>query len=66
MMQDFGWNMSEVGDLTMHDVMFISDGWKQHPPLGAMVAGGLGIKLEKPQRATKDNMAQLAQFLNGK
>ena len=61
-MQDFGWTMDEVGAINFNDVEFIVDGWKVHPPIGAMVAGGLGIDKKKPRRATKQNIKELAQF----
>lgn len=64
LMQDFGWTLEQVGDLTMMDVEFIALGWKKNPPLAAMVAGFLGVgREERPRRATRADMAELAKFM---
>ena len=46
-----GWNFRDIGDLTLDDLLDLSDEWRQHPPLTYMVQmlveGLSGEKLAK-------------------
>lgn len=60
-----GWTFQDIDELTMTDVDDVFEYWKDNPPVPMMVRAYLGIRKEKPKKASKETLAELARAFGG-